>query len=90
MEKLEKLEFSILELGAEIFELRERLESYGQQQNQHDRLINSLKLVLEERGIINNEDLDLILDMNDQSKNKFEYDDSDMDDNIVTSKRGVH
>ena len=55
---LEKLEFTVMELGAEIFKLRQELTNINQVQENYVSMLSKLKNLLDEKGVICKEDIE--------------------------------
>jgi hypothetical protein len=61
--KLENLERTILELGAEIYQVKHRMEEVEKHNNQYQQVFISLKKLLDEKGIISTEDFEECIDL---------------------------
>ena len=55
---LEKLEFTMMELGAEIFKLRQDLTNINQVQENYVSMLTKLKNLLDDKGVICKEDIE--------------------------------
>ena len=55
---LEKLEFTVMELGAEIFKLRQELTNINQVQENYVSMLSKLKNLLDDKGVICKEDIE--------------------------------
>ena len=55
---LEKLEFTMMELGAEIFKLRQELTNINQVQENYVTMLTKLKNLLDEKGVICKDDIE--------------------------------
>jgi len=55
---LEKLEFTVMELGAEIFKLRQELTNINQVQENYVSMITKLKNLLDDKGVICKDDIE--------------------------------
>ena len=55
---LEKLEFTMMELGAEIFKLRQELTNINQVQENYVSMLTKLKNLLDDKGVICKEDIE--------------------------------
>ncbi len=76
-EKVDQLERTILELGSEIFRVKHRMDEVEKSNNTYKQVFLSLKLMLDEKGIISADDfdeaiaLDRILNLQSSSKNEL-------------------
>ncbi len=61
--KLDHLERTILELGAEIFQVKHRVDEVERSNTQYQQIFSSLKKLLDDKGIISSEDFDEIVDL---------------------------
>jgi regulator of replication initiation timing len=61
--KLDHLERTILELGAEIFQVKHRIDEVEKSNSQYQQIFSSLKKLLDEKGIISAEDFEEIVDL---------------------------
>lgn len=55
---LEKLEFTVMELGAEIFKLRQELTNINQVQENYVSMLTKLKNLLDDKGVICKDDIE--------------------------------
>ena len=55
---LEKLEFTVMELGAEIFKLRQELTNINQVQENYVSMLSKLKNLLDDKGVICKDDIE--------------------------------
>lgn len=73
--KVEQLERTILELGSEIFRVKHRMDEVEKSNNTYKQVFISLKLMLDDKGIISADDfdeaiaLDRILNLQNSSQN---------------------
>lgn len=61
--KLEHLERTILELGAEVFQIKHRMDEVERSNSQYQQIFSSLKKLLDEKGIVSAEDFEEIVDL---------------------------
>lgn len=61
--KLEHLERTILELGAELFQVKHRIDEVERSNSQYQQIFSSLKKLLDDKGIISAEDFDEVVDI---------------------------
>lgn len=64
--RLEKLEQTVAELGAETHRLRSEVELYMESNKNLAKKLHILKKVLDERGVILSEDLEVAYDLSDE------------------------
>ncbi len=73
--KVDQLERTILELGSEIFRVKHRMDEVEKSNNTYKQVFISLKLMLDDKGIISADDfdeaiaLDRILNLQNSSQN---------------------
>lgn len=89
MKTNEQFENTILELGTELWELRQQIISLSEQQEKNARFIKDLRGVLEEKGVIGEEDFDTNLDQLNRFSEIEDGEDFDVADSF-SSKRGYH
>ncbi len=76
-DKADQLERTILELGSEIFRVKHRMDEVEKSNNTYKQVFLSLKVMLDEKGIISADDfdeaiaLDRILNLQSSSKNEL-------------------
>ena len=58
MEKSNQIEQALLELGTEMMRLRGEIGDLKEQQDRFVEVINGLKLILDEKGIINSDEFE--------------------------------
>lgn len=63
-DKISKLENSLLELGTEMFRLKFMLRESHKLQNAFAKSMQGLKVILDEKGIINHDDFETTVDLN--------------------------
>ena len=61
--KLEHLERTILELGAEVFQVKHRIDEVEKANNQYQQIFSSLKKLLDEKGIVSADEFEEIVDL---------------------------
>jgi hypothetical protein len=75
--KVDQLERTILELGSEIFRVKHRMDEVEKSNNTYKQVFLSLKLMLDDKGIISADDfdeaiaLDRILNLQSSSQNEL-------------------
>lgn len=57
--RLEQLEYTVMELGTEIFRLKSQLNDMTDKHSQLNGLVSTIKNILDEKGVLEAEDLDL-------------------------------
>lgn len=64
-EKVEKVEHSLLELGAEVFRLRSQVSQIVDLQSKLSKALIGLRSILDEKGFVSSEDFDSAVDLSD-------------------------
>ena len=64
-EKVEKVEHSLLELGAEVFRLRSQISQIVDLQGKLSKALTGLRSILDEKGFVSSEDFDSAVDLSD-------------------------
>ena len=88
-DKLDQLERTILELGAEIFRLKSELTDIKSSHTKFNTTIKGLKDILDDKGIIMSEDFEASVEVNSMMSSEVEGDfvtDQEMD----RLKKAVH
>lgn len=88
-DKLDQLERTILELGAEIFRLKTELTDIKSTNSQFHLTLNGLKDILDDKGIIMSEDFEASVEVNSMLSSERE-DDFITDQEIEKLKKSVH
>ncbi len=60
--RVDSLEHSLLELGSEVYQLKHRLAALGDQNDKMLQQLNSLKKILDDKGVISEDDFLLAVD----------------------------
>jgi regulator of replication initiation timing len=58
MDKIGNLELTLLELGAEVYRLKEKISNLVEAQNSQIKSLEGLKKILEEKGVISIDDIE--------------------------------
>jgi regulator of replication initiation timing len=88
-DKLDQLERTILELGAEIFRLKTELTDIKSTNSQFHLTLNGLKDILDDKGIIMSEDFEASVEVNSMLSSEREND-FITDQEIEKLKKSVH
>jgi regulator of replication initiation timing len=62
---MDQLEYTVMELGAEMFRLKQEISQMTQVKDNLTKAFRKLQDVLDEKGIIDNEEFDIALNMQD-------------------------
>ena len=90
MDKIGTLEMSLLELGAELYRLKEKVANLTEYREENNRTMNSLKTLLEEKGVITVEDLEMLMTMA-RDENVDAFDETEFSNrDLMTTKREFH
>ncbi|MBF0441819.1 MAG: hypothetical protein HQK54_07950 [Oligoflexales bacterium] len=94
MNRIEKLEYSLLELGAQMYELKQKFTSLKEIQDNQAIILNNLKKILDEKHVISQEDFEAALELSDlQNAEKDIFEMEGNDEPLPTprpNKRGFH
>lgn len=63
--RIEQLEYTVMELGTEIFRLKSQINEMTDRQSHLNGLVNTIRCLLDEKGIVEADDIDLNTDLND-------------------------
>lgn len=88
-DKLDQLERTILELGAEIFRLKSELTDIKSSHTKFNTTINGLKDILDDKGIIMSEDFEASVEVNRMMSSEVEGD-FVTDQEMERLKKAVH
>lgn len=58
-DRLDQLEYTVMELGAEVFRLRQEVNELSSRNEDFTKAFQQIKEILSEKGIINSDDIDL-------------------------------
>ena len=72
--KLDKLELLILDLGEEIYKLKQRVSMLNKEKAEFDKKLKVIEEILEEQEILTRDNFDLMMEMN---ASKGEVEDTD-------------
>ena len=90
MDKIGSLEMSLLELGAELYRLKERVAHLTESNDEQLRTMGSLKTLLEEKGLITIEDLEMLMTLNRTEEGAEAFDEGEFNKDLMITKREFH
>lgn len=91
MDRIDQLEHSLMELGAEMYQLRQRLFTISEQQDNYLKVLKQLQNILNEKGVIDEEDFEDSMKLELNMLPHDEFDDNDMEEfEIPGDKREFH
>ena len=87
--RIEQLEYTVMELGTEIFRLKSQINEMTDRQTQLNCLVNTIRSLLDEKGIVEEEDIDLTATLND---NEIEGEEAglELDNDRTNTKNEYH
>ena len=89
--KLDQLEYTVLELGTEIFRLKSKVSQLSNNQHRFNKTINILKSLMEEKGILTEEDFEIAVSSgNDQNSMDESGDMTDFPPDTQFTKADFH
>ncbi len=71
--KIDQLEYTVMELGTEVFRLKSKVSEISANQEQFIRTLQNLKNIIEEKGIITEDDFEMASTANDDYEEPHEY-----------------
>ena len=89
MDKIGSLELSLLELGAELYRVKEKLAHLTESHDEQRRTMKSLKTLLEEKGMITIEDVEMLTTISRNEENEA-FEEGEFNNDMMTTKREFH
>lgn len=90
MNRIEDLEVSVLELGTELYKLKHSMTSLTLQNENFLHIFNSLKEILDDKGIISEDDFDEAVDLRAVSEILQKFSDPDSDLSVKSMVKKAH
>ena len=88
--RVDQLEYTVMELGSEIFQLKHQMTEMNTIQESYLQLIHNLKSILEEKGVIKPDDFDAVVDPESNSEEQsYEGDELEFLSN-ASDKKELH
>ncbi len=85
--RIDQLEYTVMELGSQVFRLKQELNSLNQHQGAVVGFIKNVRAILEEKGIFDLEEFDGMSDLN---KLLDQFEDGEADDSQMILKSCLH
>ena len=86
--RIDQLEYTVMELGSQVFRLKQELNQLNQSQSTVVSFINNVKNLLEEKGVFDLEEFEIIRDMQDYLDQFADTDAEDSEEDV--SKSDLH
>lgn len=61
-DRVDQLEYTLMELGAQVFRLKQEVSSLNSSQTSFVRVFKKLRVILDEKGVLDSEDFELMTD----------------------------
>ncbi len=89
-DRLNQLEHTILELGTEIYRLRQDIRQHSDFQQQFFGIMKGLKIILDEKGLINSEDFEAAVELGAAVEEINQHFDLSSDMELERLKKATH
>ncbi len=88
-DRLDQLEYTVMELGAEIFRLRQEVNDLNSRNEDFTKAFQRIKEILTEKGLIHSDDIDLSSNLQTILNQLTETADFDIEENAESEPKSI-